>query len=519
MKAILLLIFLFWVAQAFGQQKYWVFYTDKQGSSFDPYSYFDQKAIDRRLALGIDLYDLSDYPVSTEYQQKVESIVDSVCQSSRWFNATAVVATNEQIRIVQQLSFVREIHPIYTHPFIAAVSETESTTDFDLLRDQTASMGGALFQDAGINGKGVRIAIFDGGFPGVDTMKTFEHIRNDNRIISTWDFTKNREFVYAYSSHGTTVMSCIGGFAGDIPIGLATGAEFLLARTEVNSEPFSEEENWVAALEWADKNGASIVNSSLGYTSDRYFPFQMDGQYSLVSRAASKASSKGILVVNAAGNEGNIDWHIIGAPADADSILSIGGIDPYSGLRINFSSYGPTVDGRLKPNVSAYGQVFAQGKKRMEVAYGTSFASPLVAGFAACALQIKTGTSAWDLLKMIEQSGNLYPYFDYSHGYGVPQASFFLESGSDTSHLSICPEVVVENDSLLIKIEGYNQLSEEESNQTYVYWHVRSQSGMIRQYYVATVFQSDVIHLPINEFEAGDVLMIHFNRCTIEYFL
>ena len=169
-------------------------------------------------------------------------------------------------------------------------------------------------------------------------------------------------------------------------MGLATGANFLLAITEVSSEPFSEEENWLAAVEWAYKNGADIISSSLGYTNNRYFTKDMDGKKSFVVKAASLAARKGMLVINAAGNDGDSEWKVISTPADADSILTIGGVSPETNLHINFSSYGPTADGRMKPNVSAFGEaVVANTKGNVEIAFGTSFATPLVAGFAACA--------------------------------------------------------------------------------------------------------------------------------------
>lgn len=166
---------------------------------------------------------------------------------------------------------------------------------------------------------------------------------------------------------------------------MASNAEFLLARTEVNAEPFAEEEWWLAAAEWAGKNGAHIINSSLGYTYHRYFPEQMDRKTSLVARAANMAASKGIIVVNAMGNDGDNSWKAVGTPADADTVLSVGSVDPYKEYKINFSSFGPTVDGRMKPNVTNSGfAAVAVKKDKLGNAHGTSFASPLISGFVAC---------------------------------------------------------------------------------------------------------------------------------------
>jgi hypothetical protein len=298
--------------------------------------------------------------------------------------------------------------------------------NIDILRDQQLeAMGSSFFEQAGVDGSGIRIAVFDGGFPGVDKSPVFSHLRNNNQIIATWDFVKDREFVYSYKSHGTSVLTSIAGKLDDKKFGMAVNAEFLLARTEIAREVFSEEENWVAAMEWADKNGADIINSSLGYTYHRYYQKQMDGRSTLVSRAASMAASKGMLVINAAGNDGSDFWKVIGAPADADSILSVGGVNPIKGYKINFSSIGPTYDGRLKPNVCAFGEVATSDAGKIIKASGTSFAAPLTSGFAACVMQMYPEWNNMKVYEEIQKSGHLYPYFDYAHGFGVPQASFF----------------------------------------------------------------------------------------------
>lgn len=410
--------------------KYWVFFTDKEGASFDPYGYFDPKAIERRLQHGYDLFDPTDFPVRTDYQEIIGSMVENLTFTSRWFNAVSVRATSEQIQALQHLPFVASVREQYLVPVLAAADDDDETEPDDqaIKVRQVQMMQGGLFRKMGITGKGVRIAVFDAGFPKVDSHPAFQQIRDENRILKTWDFTKKKEYVYHANSHGLSVLSNIAGIDTDGQLlGLATGAEFLLAITEVSSEPFREEEWWLAAAEWADKNGAQLISSSLGYTYHRYFPQDMDGKTSLVSRAANMAASKGILVVNAAGNEGSTkNWKVIGAPADADSVLSVGGIDPATGVKVDFSSLGPTVDGRMKPNVSNAGVVVAANKKgRVSRTQGTSFAAPLTTGFAACAMEALPGKTNMEMFELLQQSSHLYPYFDYAHGYGIPQASFF----------------------------------------------------------------------------------------------
>jgi hypothetical protein len=409
------------------QKRYWVFLSDKEGVEFDPYAYFDEAAIEKRQAKQISLSQFSDLPLREDYIAGIKNITGRIGVSSRWFNAVAVNADKKDIARILSLPYVITIQEIqYAASKTGEDFKPEIKFENDQLREsQINAFGVKYFEDLGIDGTGVRIAVFDGGFPGVDTSPVFQHLRESGRIIATWDFVKNREFVYDYSSHGTSVLTCIAGVLDGKKFGLAPGAEFLLARTEITREVFSEEENWLAAVEWADKNGADIISSSLGYTFHRYFQKDMDGKSTLVTRSANMAASKGMLVINAAGNDGDKKWEVVGAPADADSVLSIGGVSPGNGYHINFSSFGPTFDNRMKPNLVAFGQVATSNRQKVKQSYGTSFSTPLVSGFAACVMQIHPEWNNMEVFSELEKSGHLYPYFDYAHGYGVPQASWF----------------------------------------------------------------------------------------------
>ncbi|MCR5191853.1 MAG: S8 family serine peptidase [Bacteroidales bacterium] len=428
------------------QSHYWVMLTDKAGSTFDPYSYFDAKAIERYQLNNADLYDISNYPLNESYVSQIDAIASDDFGQSRWLNAVAVTATEEQIKAIQQLPFVKEVHMLGGEMQMASVTTTTKNIDDDptdeelySLMDQLIRMGGKYFRDKGIDGKGVRIAVLDGGFPQVNTHIAFKHLRDNKQIIKTWNFPNKKENVYGWNSHGLMTLSCIAGkhryegIDGEIIVdeGLATGAEFLLARTEIEAEPFKEEVWWQMAMEWADKNGAQIISSSLGYGKDRYYTKDMNGQ-SYVAKAGNMAARKGILVCNSAGNEGyDNSWRTIITPSDADSVLCVGGINNSLNYyeHINFSSYGPTADGRQKPNVVAFGNAHTAntGSDNNDYHYvdGTSFSCPLVAGFAACALQTKPGMTAMELFHEIEKSADLYPYCDYTYGYGVPQADYF----------------------------------------------------------------------------------------------
>ncbi|NOZ45916.1 MAG: S8 family serine peptidase [Chlorobi bacterium] len=495
------------------QNRYWVIFNNKKDVKFNPLEYFDAKTIERRIKYGIPLYDSTDYPLNVNYVQQVSQIAETTGKQSRWFNSVAVTATLEQLKNIEKLKFVDGVIPVFIemHPAQTDYSTELSKKNINLLLNQIERMQGNLFIQNNIDGKSIRIAIFDGGFPSVNNNPVFEKIRNENRLVKTWDFVKNKEFVFDYNLHGTSVMSCIGGKTDSLNIGLATGAEYFLARTEVATEPFSEEENWLAAAEWADKNGIDIINSSLGYTFNRYFVEQMDGKTSLVVKAANMAASKGMLVVNAMGNDGTNRWKYVDTPADADSVLSVGGIDPYTNFHAEFSSYGPTADKRLKPNVVAYSTVVAAGKSSLKKTYGTSFSSPLVAGFAACAWQLHPELSNMDIYKAICKSADLYPYYDYAHGYGVPQASYFLNL-SDSVRAETFEFEKKDNEINISVFDNF--LNDSSKYEDYLYYHIEDTKGNLRKYAVIKVNESNALSIPDSVLVKNDRIKVHYKGYT-----
>jgi subtilisin family serine protease len=472
-KNFIIAIFALISSVAMAQEKcFWVFFTDKNDTQFDPYSYFDAKAIERYERNGADLYDISNYPLNDSYVNTVGSYSTEVFGESRWLNAVGIEATDDNAALIAQLPFVARVQEIVSNGTVASV-ETDFTEIMDnnkgRLTDQLKRFGGQYFVDKGINGKGLRICVMDGGFPKVDTHPAFKHLRDNHQILMTYNFPNKTEDVYGWSTHGTMVLSCIAGIndKGQM-LGLATGAEFLLARTEIDPEPFKEEVWWAQGAEWADKNGVDIINSSLGYGKDRHWAKDMDGT-SYVAKAANKAVEKGILVCNSAGNEGDDNrWMTIITPSDAENVLCVGGIedDLDSYRHIDFSSYGPTADKRLKPNVVAFGhaKVANPSNGKFTTAYGTSFSSPLTAGFCACAWQTKRDLTALQMKAEIEKSADLYPYFDYAYGYGVPQAAYFtgdLKPAERSFNLvqekdgvRIVVQKVIDNQDLFVNVEG-----------------------------------------------------------------
>ena len=210
------------------QNRYRLYFKDKKAVEFNPYLYFDQKAIERRIVNNIPLLDESDFPVNPVYISSVAQIADSLGFISRWFNFACVYISSEsQLRKLASLPFVREIEKVQEVKVVYASREIDDKEFEDevliLMNRQTARMGGDIFSKNNINGKGVRIAIFDGGFPMVNTNPVFEHIRQDNRIVKTYDFIKKKEFVYYGNKHGAMTMACVGGKFDGKKIGLATG--------------------------------------------------------------------------------------------------------------------------------------------------------------------------------------------------------------------------------------------------------------------------------------------------------
>ena len=521
-KSILLIIIGFFPLLLFSGEKYWVVFRDKEGVKFNPYEYFDPRVVEKRQALGIPLVQYTDLPVKEHY---CESITDysEISFRSRWLNAVAVELDEHQIEEIRKLEFVGDVQKMQLYANAAGLyDEDQDTFISNGITRQIEIFGADIFKKAGIDGRGVRIAVFDGGFPFVDSLEIFRHLFEEKRIIDTYDFVNKKPFVYDFNSHGTSVLACIAGKLDGQEYGLAPGAEFLLARTEVNAEIFAEEEYWAAAMEWAEKNGADIINSSLGYTYHRYFPKQMDGKSVFVTRMANLAARKGLLVINAAGNDGDSEWEVISAPADADSVLTVGGISSKTGIHIDFSSFGPTYDGRMKPNVVAFGDVTTTGKKNMKTSYGTSFSTPLVSGFAACVMQLHPD---WDNMKVfheIQNSGHLYPYFDYAHGFGVPQADYFLgqKKGVDSSF-----RFRQEGEYLEIILKpGEEEPAADEIQESdrgfgdqypYLYYHIADENtGKIRKYKVLKMDGSESYSIDAKEIRKGELVRAHYKGYT-----
>lgn len=499
--------------------KWVVYFNDKPQVNFNPHTYFSEKAIERRIKHHLPLYTYSDLPVNENYVAEIASGVVDTKGVSRWLNCVFIYANYQQVESLKNLHYVARVEQLNSSAQLAKATVdknlNENLTPEELRKKQLNRLGYDYFKGNKIDGSGVRVAIFDAGFPYVNAHSAFNHLFKNNRVIATYDFVKNKESVYGANSHGAQCLSNICGMIGDKPIGLATGIEVLLARTErVLTEALKEEENWLLAAEWADKNGADIISSSLGYTYHNHNKEDMNGKNSIVAQAARFATRKGMLVVNAAGNNGDDNWKIIGTPADVDSVLTVGGISPKNDYHIKFSSYGPNKQMQMKPNVCAYGHAaVAKDNDELGSNYGTSFATPLIAGFAACVMQMNPEYTNMEIFKAIERSAHLYPYFDYAHGFGVPQASYFTKEAKPvTATFDIADngkELVVKVNKLPLK-EGAN------NSNNYLYFHFTNAEGALKSYTVLEVNEKIVTSFLKSEIKGKyTTLRVHYNGYTL----
>jgi hypothetical protein len=346
--------------------------------------------------------------------------------------------------------------------------------------NQVSMLRGDLMHNAGYTGQGMIIAVLDAGFSNANNIAPLDSLFATGKILSTWDFVDNEQDVFDDDAHGSMVLSVIGGNSPGELIGTAPHASFHLLRSEnAPAEAIIEEYNWASAAEYADSVGAHIINSSLGYTvfdnpAQNHSYGNLDGNTTPISIAADIAASKGMVVCNSAGNEGNGSWFHISAPADADSILAVGAVDASENI-VGFSGKGPSYDGRVKPDVAAqgFGTIVADPWNGTGVfgASGTSFSSPLMAGMVASLWQCSPNSSSQAIINAIRQSGSQFNNPDSLMGHGIPD---FVVACMMLSGLN--PELV--NNNGAIYIEG-NPFQEE---LVFSYFTSSTELGLIELY-------------------------------------
>jgi serine protease AprX len=448
-----------------GPKKYWVQFTDKNNSPYsidNPTEFLSEKAIERRNKQGIQLKS-NDIPVNPTYVEQVSAVGARILNRSKWFNAVTIevqdstlLPTIEALPFVNAVSqiarvkvltnadlFMQDLMKVYEQSQAKSSAELKATAGSDALYGdgdlQIKMLQGHKLHAMGFRGQGMTIGVLDAGFFRVNEFALFDSLRINNRILGTYDFVQGNDSVYEDNSHGLSVLSTMAANVPGVFVGTAPEANYWLLRTEdASSEFIIEEDNWVRGAEFADSVGVDVINSSLGYTvfddSATSHTFnQLNGNTTRITIGADIAASKGILVVNSAGNSGADPWRYVGAPADADSVLTIGAVDG-EGKYAAFSSRGPTADGRIKPNVTAMGQqtLVATNSGNVGRSNGTSFSSPVMAGVVACLWQAHPNATMMQVFKAIEKSGDQADQPDAYRGFGIPN---FMRAHSILSQL------------------------------------------------------------------------------------
>jgi serine protease AprX len=448
-QVIVLILFLLFYLLGFGQDKYAVSFTDKNNSPYsvnNPEQFLSQKAIARRIKQNIEIV-VEDIPVNQNYINNIITIGADFLYASKWMNLMVVkIADVSILPTISSLPFVAKVVKIKSENVTnnqfkqqdKFAIESSTVLDYGDGDDQIKIMSGEFLHNAGLYGDNMTIAVLDAGFTNVNQISSFTHLWNENRILGVWDFVNNNDSVFDKHSHGTAVLSTMASNTPGGLIGTAPKANYWLLRTEdAATETISEEYNWLAGAEFADSVGADIINSSLGYTTfddttQNHTYADMNGITTVISKAANMAASKGILVVNSAGNSGSSSWMYIGAPADAENVFSIAAIE-HDGTYSSFSSVGPSSDGRLKPNVAAIGRNSAvlDINGVVQAYSGTSFSSPEIAGISACLWQAYPNKTSEEIKDAIERSAHQFNNPDNLLGYGIPnfKVAYFLLSG------------------------------------------------------------------------------------------
>ncbi|WP_298221769.1 S8 family serine peptidase [Flavobacterium sp.] len=452
MKKYIILLLILISVQVFSQQDAWVYLNAKPNAQDffnNPLSELSQRSLDRRTTQNIAL-DIHDAPI---YQPYIDQIAAAngiaVMAKSKWFNVLHVQGSVEAINALSTLPFVDHLdfadRSLNVGGRTATVKKNKkgktffknmSLFNYGNSSNQIQMLNGQLLHQQDYTGSGKIIAVMDGGFPGVDTAEPFARLRDNNQILGGYDYVNRNADFYSGISHGTMVLSTMGGYKDGQLVGTAPDASYYLFITEDgNNEWPLELSLWVEAAEEADRLGVDIITTSLGYTEfdnpNYNFTYEdMNGHTAFISKGVDMAFSRGIISVNSAGNSGNSDWHYISAPADAVHALTIGAVNA-AGNYASFSSQGPSFDGRVKPDVVAQGQqsVLSNTNGNITTASGTSFSGPIIAGMVACLWQALPNYTNETIVRLIKESASQYANPDAELGYGIPDFNLALNNG------------------------------------------------------------------------------------------
>ena len=482
---------------SYSQEHAWVYFKDKPSEAnyfAAPLTMLSQRALNRRIIQNISL-DSKDIPIEIAYYQELQTVSEiTILAKSKWLNAIHVLGEVADINnlltdfdFIERIDFANKTFNInvniekidfsndalnintntkgLTKKTIQAqhkFKESISDIDYGNATNQIEMLKGDVLHNKGFTGQGMHIAVMDAGFPNVNTLNAFSRIRDNNQILGGYDFVDRSENFYSGGSHGTNVLSDIAAYLEGEFVGTAPDASFYLFRTEESArETPLEESLWVEAAERADSLGVDIINTSLGYTTfDNsnydYSYDDMDGTTTFITRGAEIGASKGMLLVNSAVNSGNNPWNYIGAPADAVSVFSIGAVNANEGIA-SFSSFGPTIDGRVKPDVLAQGQssyVVDHISGQIRTSSGTSFSSPIIAGVIACFWQAFPDKTNFEIMQIIRESADRYSNPTSQHGYGIPDFELAYDTTLSVNEIEVNPIRIYPNPAVdILNIE------------------------------------------------------------------
>ena len=418
--------------------KYRISLKDKAATEYSlkrPEKFLSEKAIERRKKQNLPI-DSTDLPVCRKYIDEIRKQGVSIVVVGKWDNFVTVSCNDTTlIDRIAALPFVRSTEKVWLSPGAdkpTMAMERDSVINQPILHPdsiygraitQVQLSNGDKLHEAGFKGQGMTIAVIDAGFHNVDKITAMQNIH----ILGTKDFVNPQADIFAESSHGLSVLSCIGMNQPEIMTGTAPEASFWLLRSEDEySEHLVEQDYWSAAVEFADSVGVDVINTSLGYytfddKSKNYKYRDLDGRHALMSRQASRIADKGMVLVCSAGNSGMGSWKKITPPGDAENVLTVGAVDKKA-ILAPFSSIGNTADHRVKPDVVAVGLgsdvIRPDGNQGR--ANGTSFSSPIMCGMVTCLWQACPKLTAKEVIELVRRSGDRADFPDNIYGYGVP---------------------------------------------------------------------------------------------------
>ena len=422
-----------------------------------------QEAIDRKTLQGTPI-DERDVPINENYVTQIKNASGiTVLSKSKWMNCVYIIGSQSNIEALLDLPFVTNVEYADTslnlfpgapieNKFALEEANQRINYNYGSAANQIEMLSGDYLHELDYSGEGMIVAVLDAGFPSIDTNPGFQKMRDENRILGTYDFEARTENVDGTSSHGFNTSSDIGGFLQDEFVGTAPQASFYFFVTEYTpTETPAEEAWWVEALERSDSLGVDVVNTSLGYRvfdnpNYDYSYEDLNGQTTFSARGANIAFDKGMILVTSAGNGGNTSFPTVGTPGDSPGTLTVGAVSS-NGNYASFSSIGPTVDGRIKPDVMAQGASAAviSTSGGVDFSSGTSFSSPIMAGVVTCLWQARLQTPNGTIMQIIRESANLYNNPTDEMGYGIPN---FEDAYAALQQLGLEDEFLMSNFAL-----------------------------------------------------------------------